>query len=363
MGGDKAVRGFVVAFVTAIAGTVLGDAGCASKVSGSGDETHFETCKTDADCKGDGGVRKHCEVGICRTVAEDGGAGGATGSPGAGGRSGAGGASSGGRADICGLIAATNGDADAAAVKAILGDAAVTCTLRASDYDRSCTKDADCVAVGEGNACTVPCGVKCVSTAINGGALAAYQADYDKTPLASCPELLCGCPAQGVPQCTQGTCKLSAIGDPPPECSIGPAGALLSRDEYCKGSYCPATLSQMLAGHHCTDGDTAGACYSGQGDCALTVYEGCGETAVNPHGPYFNEYDFDTASGSLIGAQYSYDIPNGRCDVFGYYFGVATHDWEATDVPFNCPSLKVSTCRLPHDGGAAPDGGASSDAG
>jgi hypothetical protein len=365
MGRDSRVRGVVVAFVTAIAVMVFGDAGCASKVSGNGDETHFETCKVDADCRTDGGVGKHCVVGICRVVIEDGGAGGATGSPGAGGRGGAGGsthpgeggASSGGQLGICDLINSTNGDSDAASVKASLGDAAVNCTLQASDYDRSCTKDADCVEVGEGNACTLPCGVKCPTTAINGGALAAYQADYDRTPLASCPDLFCGCPARGVPQCMQGKCKLSAVGDRPPNCSFGPAGALLSRDEYCKSGfgYCPATLSQMLAGHQCTDGDTAEPCYSGHGDCALTVYEGCGETAVNPHGPYFNEYDFDTASGSLIGAQYSDDIPNGRCDSFGYYFGVASHDWEATDLPFHCASFKVSTCRLVADGGTGAD--------
>lgn len=358
MARDRSVRGFFVACVAAVlAGTVLGDAGCASKVSGNGDETHFETCQVDADCKSDSGAQEHCVVGTCRPMIEDGGTGGQRGAGGAP-STGTGGASTGGESAICALIAATNGDADAAAVKAILGDAAASCTLRASDYDRSCTKDADCVAVGEGNACTVPCGVKCVSTAINGGALAAYQADYDKTPLASCTDLICGCPAEGFPRCANGTCVLAGVGA---DCTPGPAGASLSRDEYCQERECPATLSQSLAGYVCTAGNTATQCLGGATPCPFTVYDGCGTTVVvGPVGPnsvVFHEEFFDTVTEALIGAEFADDVPTGKCNSAGYYFGVAAHDHEATTVPLVCSSLKVSTCRVPGDAGNVPDGG------
>lgn len=108
-----------------------------------------------------------------------------------------GGASPGGEPAICRVIYATNPDVDAAGVRAILGDAATSCVLEESNYDRSCAKDSDCAPIGVGNACTVPCGVACPSTAINVHALDRYRADFDKTPLPACPNLICGCPAIG----------------------------------------------------------------------------------------------------------------------------------------------------------------------
>jgi hypothetical protein len=355
MGRDGRVRGVVVAFVTAIAVMVFGDAGCASKVSGNGDETHFETCKVDADCRTDGGIGKHCVVGMCRPVIEDAGTGGRRGAGGGPGTS-AGGGSSAGGSGVCKLIDVSSGDLDAAALKAILGDAAASCMLRASDYDRSCTKDTDCIAVGEGNACTAQCRVACPSAAINGGALAAYQADYDRTLLGSCPNFTCFCPERGFPRCAHGTCELSTPGD----CTPGPAGASLSRDEYCQERDCPATLSEILGGYTCTAGKAATQC-GGAIPCLLTVYEGCGTTVVvSPSGfnaVVFHEEFFDTATGALIGAEYGDDIQSGKCNSFGYYFGVAAHDHETTTVPLDCSSLKVSACGVAGDGGNVPDGG------
>ncbi|HEX7668017.1 MAG TPA: hypothetical protein VF395_00430, partial [Polyangiaceae bacterium] len=80
------------------------------------------------------------------------------------------------------------------------------------DYDRSCTKDADCVEVGEGNACTVPCAVACPNTAINRAALSTYEDDQAKTPLGVCLGLICHCPCSGFPRCTLGRCELASCG-------------------------------------------------------------------------------------------------------------------------------------------------------
>ena len=48
--------------------------------------------------------------------------------------------------------------------------------IRASDYDRSCAEQSDCVGVGEGDTCTAPCGIACPTTAVNQVGLARYQA-------------------------------------------------------------------------------------------------------------------------------------------------------------------------------------------
>lgn len=94
-----------------------------------------------------------------------------------------------------------------------VGDAGVSCVLEASDYDRSCTVDADCVGVGVGDACSLPCEVLCPSTAISVRAYAQYQADFAKTPVASCPDMVCFCPAFGSARCRNGLCETS-FGEP-----------------------------------------------------------------------------------------------------------------------------------------------------
>src|SRR5580698_6507147 len=53
--------------------------------------------------------------------------------------------------------------------------------IPASDYDQSCTVNAECAAVGVGNACD-PCTDVCLTAAINFLALPQYRSHFPKTP-------------------------------------------------------------------------------------------------------------------------------------------------------------------------------------
>jgi hypothetical protein len=172
-------------------------AACASKASSRGDETHF-LCKVDDDCKALGSEVR-CESGVCKAPAPP-----AT--------------HVFGLSQFCAASEATNGDLDEPTVRALLGDAASACVLRASDYDRSCATDMDCIAVGEGNACMTPCDVTCPNTAISAAAMSQYEADHAGTPIEMCPnDILCGCPCSSAPRCVRGTCEYVGCGAPPPD--------------------------------------------------------------------------------------------------------------------------------------------------
>jgi hypothetical protein len=97
-------------------------------------------------------------------------------------------------------------DADAAT------DAVDPHAVRASDYDRACLRDSDCILVTEG---TVGCcGFGCPNAAIASSAQAAYQADVVAratvcNPRLYCPSLqgvdLCGDPAA---TCVDSVCEM-----------------------------------------------------------------------------------------------------------------------------------------------------------
>lgn len=76
--------------------------------------------------------------------------------------------------------------------------------ILASNYDQSCTTDTDCMAIGEGNACSLV--GPCPSAAINKGAYSQYQSDIAQTPCYG----LSGCPSGSGPCCRHGTCGLNA---------------------------------------------------------------------------------------------------------------------------------------------------------
>jgi hypothetical protein len=88
--------------------------------------------------------------------------------------------------------------------------------IRASDYDQSCTSNAECVGVGEGDTCGPPCAITCPTTAINVSELTHYHSDltaarwlYDGT---------CNCPAAYGTCCQDGRCTV----DP---CCLNPCSA------------------------------------------------------------------------------------------------------------------------------------------
>jgi hypothetical protein len=85
--------------------------------------------------------------------------------------------------------------------------------IRASDYNQSCTTNADCVEVGEGNSC-YPCALWCSTTAINGRDLDRYRSDVATALSLSGVEaaieagamIVCHCPADMGACCRAGRC-------------------------------------------------------------------------------------------------------------------------------------------------------------
>ena len=88
-------------------------------------------------------------------------------------------------------------------------DTATRCAISADSYDRSCSADSDCIAVGVGDGCAFPCLLQCPNAAISVGAYDEYRAHVAETPLGACPMMFCGCPAAGQLRCNGGQCELA----------------------------------------------------------------------------------------------------------------------------------------------------------
>jgi hypothetical protein len=107
--------------------------------------------------------------------------------------------------------------------------------VQASDYDRSCVNDSDCVAVPVGNACT--CDLSCGTPgAINETAEAQYLSDMLKMPSVTCNCLRPPPPSgpAAVTCCVGGTCQFTS------QCSsaapAGDAAAGAGADAVADGS-------------------------------------------------------------------------------------------------------------------------------
>jgi hypothetical protein len=130
-----------------------------------------------------------------------------------------------------GLVLVGCGGSEVEEVPVANADASAACMIVASNYDRSCVSDTDCVAVPSGDYCAVTdeC-LACPSAAINVGDLARFDADVAKTPIGSdkSPQTLgCSCIQFTGPCCRSGTCQLSCAprGDSLAACSTaGDAG-------------------------------------------------------------------------------------------------------------------------------------------
>jgi len=75
----------------------------------------------------------------------------------------------------------------------------------ASNFDQSCTVNAECAAVGEGNACD-PCTANCYNAAINFREVPRYLASFPKTPADAQSGIACTCPAELFSCCRDGMC-------------------------------------------------------------------------------------------------------------------------------------------------------------
>ncbi len=79
-----------------------------------------------------------------------------------------------------------------------------TCgTIRAADYDQSCSVDSDCVGVHEGDLCDANQCTNCTNAAIRSSAEAKYQADFAAKVATS---VVCPCPSGPPVTCAKGVC-------------------------------------------------------------------------------------------------------------------------------------------------------------
>jgi|HubBroStandDraft_6_1064221.scaffolds.fasta_scaffold28027_7 hypothetical protein len=86
--------------------------------------------------------------------------------------------------------------------------------LQASKYDQSCTTDADCVGVAEGNFCQPNPG--CPNAAINKTALPRYMSDVGETYGGGSCTALSSCGLYYGPCCRQGMCQMNTGCDAKP---------------------------------------------------------------------------------------------------------------------------------------------------
>jgi len=77
--------------------------------------------------------------------------------------------------------------------------------VSASSYDQTCKTNADCVAIGEGNACA-GWSLHCSNAAISKIAQSQYQSDLSKIGPTTDPTTICFCPAAFGPCCISGKC-------------------------------------------------------------------------------------------------------------------------------------------------------------
>jgi hypothetical protein len=84
-------------------------------------------------------------------------------------------------------------------------------SIELSNYDQSCARDSDCVAIGVGPAC-VPCDLSCPNAAVNVAAHGKYLADVAMTPAASITGCTVSCALAVVgPCCSGGKCHAGSI--------------------------------------------------------------------------------------------------------------------------------------------------------
>jgi hypothetical protein len=116
----------------------------------------------------------------------------------------------------------------ACGTKSSTTDAGSTPSIRASDFDQSCTQNTDCVAVED----DTPCCTVCPNAAVNKAAVSPFNAERSKqAALCSPADRMCG----GVPcytadhaACSAGKCVFVRCGTGP--CPDADAGADASGD-------------------------------------------------------------------------------------------------------------------------------------
>lgn len=132
-----------------------------------------------------------------------------------------------------------------------------SCSIAASDYDRSCVQDSDCVGIAEGDLCAENVCTNCANAAINARDQTQYQNDVSSKVS---QQRFCPCPDEPV-VCNAGTCGIARLAP------------------------CPAGLPQTAVACQAEGAD----CYMastntcGAGDCfCVGGAWNCGPTCINP---------------------------------------------------------------------------------
>jgi hypothetical protein len=137
----------------------------------------------------------------------------------------------------------------------------LSCTIRASDYDQSCSADSDCVDGAGGLAinftiadyCSNSC--LCAADSINKRSAAQYLADISHTPLGSGAFPLCLCPLPFPPCCRRGVCTLNCGIDSGEAATVWDAAAL-DGSIFCSLQNGPVDAAAQDSGPYqwCTSG-------------------------------------------------------------------------------------------------------------
>jgi hypothetical protein len=149
-----------------------------------------------------------------------------------------------------------------------------SCSIAASDYDRSCVKDSDCWGMAEGDLCAVEC-PNCVNAAINVRDEAKYLNDVSSKVGA---QRFCPCPDVPV-ACNAGTCGLATFFPvPPADAAAGDAAADTGADGRAEcvaaGGVCvvgDANVCALLGSQDCNPERAPGGSY-----CCLKLYSAAG---------------------------------------------------------------------------------------
>jgi len=97
-------------------------------------------------------------------------------------------------------------------------DGATCVDIDLSTYDQSCAADSDCISITAGPICEGSC--ECGGATVNASEQSRYQNAI--APLAS-TRGVCGCFAEGIPQCVHGTCTFCSLGSNGSGCIDGGA--------------------------------------------------------------------------------------------------------------------------------------------
>jgi hypothetical protein len=137
-----------------------------------------------------------------------------------------------------------------------------SCSIAASDYDRSCEQDSDCVGIAEGDLCAENVCTDCVTAAINARDQTQYQNDVSSKVST---QLFCPCPDVPV-ACNAGTCGIARrapcpadLPQTPVACQAEGADCYMASTNTCGATTCFCVSGAWKCGPTCINLSDAAA--------------------------------------------------------------------------------------------------------